>query len=115
MKKVQGVEDVHVSLENAFTEIWLRPGNSVTLAQLRAVIRRGGFTAGEAHLRGVATVTEDNGRLRVDLAPARDSLLLEADGPVTEEQARKFFGLEVEFTGSVAKEETIRLKTIARR
>ena len=50
MQKLPGVETVEVSLTKASTDIRFRPGNTVTLAQLRDVIKKGGFKAGEVQI-----------------------------------------------------------------
>jgi len=62
MRKVDGVESVDVSLERASAAINLRPGNRITLAQLRQIIKNNGFTAKEATVTVVGTLTERGGK-----------------------------------------------------
>ncbi len=48
MQKVDGVQSVHVSLNEGLTILDLKPGNSVTLAELRRVIKNSGFASNDA-------------------------------------------------------------------
>lgn len=50
MQKVEGVESVRVSLKDGLTILDLKPGNAVTLARLRQVIRNNGFVSREVEL-----------------------------------------------------------------
>jgi hypothetical protein len=50
MQKVDGVETVRVSLKEGLTILELKPHNSVTLSQLRTVIRNNGFVSKEAQI-----------------------------------------------------------------
>jgi hypothetical protein len=59
---VDGVESVDVSLERASAAINLRPGNRITLAQLRRIIKNNGFSAKEATVTVVGTLTERGGK-----------------------------------------------------
>lgn len=46
--KVDGIQHVRVSLNDGLTILDLEPGNSVTLATLRQIIKRNGFVSKEA-------------------------------------------------------------------
>ena len=48
MQKVDGVQSVRVSLKEGLTVLDLRPDNTVTLAQLRTVIKNNGFVSKDA-------------------------------------------------------------------
>jgi hypothetical protein len=48
MQKVDGVQTVRVSLKDGLTILDLKPGNSVTLATLRQIIKNNGFVSKEA-------------------------------------------------------------------
>ena len=62
VRKVEGVESVDVSLERASAAITLRPGNRITLPQLRQIIKNNGFSAKEAAVTVVGTLTERGGK-----------------------------------------------------
>ena len=62
VRKLDGVESVDVSLERASAAVNLRPGNRITLPQLRQIIRNNGFTAKEATVTVVGTLTERGGK-----------------------------------------------------
>jgi len=48
MQKVDGVQTVRVSLKDGLTVLDLKPGNAVTLARLREIIKSNGFVSKEA-------------------------------------------------------------------
>ena len=56
MQKVDGVQSVRVSLNDGLTILDLNPGNAVTLARLRQIIKNNGFVSKDASLlaRGTA-------------------------------------------------------------
>ncbi|HEU4889981.1 MAG TPA: hypothetical protein VFT47_00430 [Vicinamibacterales bacterium] len=56
--ELDGVESVDVSLERASVMIGLRPGNRITLPQLRQIIRNNGFSAKDATVTAIGTVIE---------------------------------------------------------
>ena len=60
--KRDGVESVDVSLERASVTIGLRPGNRITLPQLRQTIRNIGFRAKDATVTAIGTVIERGGK-----------------------------------------------------
>ena len=73
MQKVNGVESARVSLKEGLTILELRPNNTVTLSQLRTVIRNNGFVSKEAQIvakgtprDGVFEVSGTNERLKVN-------------------------------------------------
>jgi len=48
MRKVDGVQDVTVSLKDGMTLLDLKPGNTVTLTKLSEIIKKNGFVSKEA-------------------------------------------------------------------
>ena len=77
MRKVDGVQDVRVNLKEGLTVLELRPDNTVTMAQLRMVIRNNGFVSRDAQIvargtpRGGAFEVAGTGeRLTVSSPPA---------------------------------------------
>lgn len=59
MKRVDGVQTVTVSLKAGLTVLELRPGNSVTLAALRTVIKNNGFVSKDAQVTARGTLGSD--------------------------------------------------------
>jgi len=45
MQKVDGIQAVRVSLNDGLTMLDLKPGNAVTLAKLRQIIKNNGFVS----------------------------------------------------------------------
>ena len=62
VRKLEGVESVDVSLERASVAIGLRPGNRITLPQLRQIIKNNGFSAKDATVTAIGTVIERGGK-----------------------------------------------------
>ena len=50
MQKVDGVQTVRVSLKEGLTVLELRPDNTVTLSELRTVIKNNGFVSKDAQI-----------------------------------------------------------------
>ena len=59
MRKVEGVQDVRVSLKDGLTVVDLRPENKVTLARLRGVIKHNGFVSKETQITARGSVSGD--------------------------------------------------------
>src|SRR5215210_3680953 len=113
MKKVSGIEAVEVSLEKAVTDIRLAPGNTVTLAQIRDIIRSNGFNAREATVTAAARMRLEKAQLLADLAPARLVLTIEPAGTrAATSEARKIAASgaqDVEISGVVRQGDSISL------
>jgi copper chaperone CopZ len=67
VRKLDGVESVDVSLEKASADIRLKSGNTITLAQLRKVIRDTGYPTKDAQVEAHGQLIERNGMPRLDL------------------------------------------------
>ena len=48
MQKMDGIQSVRVSLNDGLTILDLKPGNTVTLAKIRQIIKSNGFVSKEA-------------------------------------------------------------------
>ena len=57
MKKVQGVQNVQISLKDGLTVLELRPDNKVTMAHLRTVIKNNGFVSKDAQITARGSVS----------------------------------------------------------
>ena len=79
VQKLPGVESVNVSLERASTDIQLRPGNSITLEQLRRIIKNNGFTSKEATVTVVGKLIERGGQPALDVTGTNTVMLIVAD------------------------------------
>ena len=79
VQKLPGVESVNVSLERASTEIQLRPGNSITLDQVRSIIKNNGFTAKEATVTVVGRLIERGGQPALEVTGTDTVMLIVAD------------------------------------
>jgi len=73
LRKLTGVESVDVSLERASTVIHLKPGNTVTLAQVRKIIKDGGFNSGAADVEVVGTLLRSDGKVMVLVSGTSES------------------------------------------
>ena len=68
IKKIPGVESVNVSLKQGLVSITLKPGNTITLTQVRKAIKDDAFTPKEARVVAVGELAAANGRLRFKVA-----------------------------------------------
>jgi copper chaperone CopZ len=67
VEKVAGVESVDVSLKKASADIRLAAGNTVTLPELRQIIRQAGYPTREAQVTARGVIVERGGRPALDL------------------------------------------------
>jgi copper chaperone CopZ len=67
VQKIDGVESVDVSLEKGSADIRLKPGNRVTMTQLRQVIRKNGYPTKEAQIEARGRIVDRNGEQLFDL------------------------------------------------
>ena len=111
MQKVDGISDVHVSLRDAATQIDLSAGNTVTLDELRTIIRRNGFKPGDAQITATGVLRVHKGQLMVDLAPAKMELALAEGDRAALKEAREWLlaadTVAVEVEGSVPKDKLL--------
>jgi len=67
VKKLDGVQTVDVSLEKASADIRLKPGNRITLTQLRDVIKKNGYPTKDAQVEARGRFVDRNGVNALDL------------------------------------------------
>jgi hypothetical protein len=79
IQKLSGVESVTVSLEHASADVRLRPGNTITLSQLRTIIKNNGFTAKNATITAIGKIIERNGGPAVQISGIDTVLIVAAD------------------------------------
>ena len=118
MKRVPGVMEVKVSLQSATTTIELAERNTVTLDQVRGIIKKNGFKPGSAEIKGSGTLVEENGRLVIDLRPAAERLPVTFENQTIASDARtriKAGSGSVEVTGSAVENGMLTIKELKRR
>ena len=84
MQKVDGVQQVRVSLKEGLTVLDLKPDNRVTLAKLREVIKNNGFVSRDAIV--LASGAEVPGAKVPTFEVAGTGERLQLAGPVTKDQ-----------------------------
>ncbi len=72
MEKLPGVESAKVSLNEGRAVIQLRPGNTVTMAQIRQGVTRNGFTPQQAAVSGEAEVMAKGDTLQLRISGTND-------------------------------------------
>ena len=96
-----------VSLEHASADVRLRTGNTITLAQLRSIIRKNGFTSKDATVTAVGRIVERNGAPAFQISGIDLVLMLAADpqAPAVLDRARERLARkdqsDVQLTGKV--------------
>jgi copper chaperone CopZ len=76
MQKVPGVTSVKVSLNDGLVILECAPENTVTLAQLRQIIRNNGFVTNESHIVARGTITQAGASAFFDVGGSKERLLL---------------------------------------
>ena len=77
MRKVDGVQNVRVSLNNGLTMLDLKPGNAVTLAKLRQIVKNNGFVSKDASVLARGAVSS----ARVFVVSGTNEQLMLSDAP----------------------------------
>jgi copper chaperone CopZ len=70
IRKLEGVESVDVSLEKASADIRLRSDNRITLGQLRQIVKSNGFSAKDASVTALGTLSERAGQILLTVSGA---------------------------------------------
>jgi len=83
MQKVPGVETVKVSLKEGLTILDLKPQNTVTLTNLRQVIRNNGFVTKEVELTARGKLETQNGQQTFVVSGTNERLVLSPQLKVT--------------------------------
>lgn len=68
IKKLQGVEEAKVSLNEGVAIIKLKPGNTVTVAQIRKLVRSNGFTPKGTDVQVTGKLVEQGGRPALEVS-----------------------------------------------
>jgi hypothetical protein len=79
MQKVDGVQDVRVSLKDGLTILDLKPGNAVTLTRLRQIIKSNGFVSKEAQVVARGEVASRDGRRVLEVSGTGEALVAAAE------------------------------------
>ena len=72
IQKIPGVESVHISINRGLVTVMLKPGNTVTMEQVRKAILNDAFTPKEAHVVAVGQLVSQSGKLKFKVAGAND-------------------------------------------
>ncbi len=75
-KAVPGVDTVNVSLEKGLANVTLKPGNTTTLKELQEAIAKNGFTMKRADASVVGRITNNAGKLQLQVSGSNDVLQL---------------------------------------
>lgn len=76
MNKVKGITSVNVTLKRGVAHLTLEPGNSVSLPQLRGIIKDAGYTAQGAVVTARGTVAQRDGDYVLDVTGTSTSVRL---------------------------------------
>jgi hypothetical protein len=104
MEKLPGVDSATMRLNEGLAIIQLRPGNAITMAQIRQSVERNGFTPQQAVISGEAQVVAKGDTLHLRISGTNDTYesasAPHADGVL--QQLRKSIGERVVIEGIVA-------------
>jgi hypothetical protein len=76
VRKLEGVDSVAVSLDSGLAVIRFKPGNHVTVQQVREAIQRNGFTPKAAEVRVRGTLVERDGEFALSLTGSEQVFIL---------------------------------------
>jgi copper chaperone CopZ len=119
VKRIDGVESVDVSLKEGAATVKLKPGNHVTVDEVRDAIRKNGFTPKDADVTIAGKVVERNGKPALAVSGSDLVYLLgqssEAKGKA--EELQKQIGRDVivkghlpESSGKVSEPQTLEVR-----
>ena len=97
IKKVNGVQDVKVSLNAGSADIKLKNGNKVAVEQIRDIIRKNGFTPKDTEVKVAGKVIERNGKPALEVNGPDEIYLLEGSVAPLKDKT----GKQVVLTGQV--------------
>jgi len=84
LQKIEGVEAVSVLLNKGLAHVTLKPGNKVTLAELRRVIERNAFTPQAASIVAEAdAIAASNGQLQIRVTGTNETFPVVAATPAS--------------------------------
>lgn len=103
MEKLPGVESATVRLKDGRATIHLRPGNTLTLTEIRQRVERSGFTPREAVVRGEAEVVVRGDSLQLAITGTADRYTVTSAPQAGDvlQQLRKHAGQRVVIDGTV--------------
>lgn len=103
MEKLPGVESATVSLNEGRAVIELKPGNAITMAQIRQGVERNGFTPQQSAINAQADVIATGNRLQLKISGTNDTYEIastpHADGVL--QQLKKSAGQKVVIEGMI--------------
>lgn len=104
MKRIDGVESVDVSLKEGAAVVKLKPGNHVTVDEIRDAIRKNGFTPKAADVTIAGKVIERSGKPALSVSGSDLVYLLteSADAKGKLGEVRKQSGKEVVVKGHLS-------------
>lgn len=102
--KLDGVTSVDVTLKRGVAHIALKPGNTLTLAQLRQIVKDAGYSSGEAVATAVGRVSSAGRQKVLSVTGTTMSWELEpaAGAPPAASLAATPDGSTVQVTGTIA-------------
>lgn len=75
MQKVDGVQNVRVSLKDGLTILDLKAGNTVRLSELRQIIKNNGFVSKEAQVTARGALSTAEGKPIFEVTGTRERFL----------------------------------------
>jgi copper chaperone CopZ len=79
LKKMAGVESVEVSLNKGLATVKLKPGNTVSVPQLREAIHKNGYTPKSTAVSVRGDLANVNGQIRLKISGTTETLALAAN------------------------------------
>jgi copper chaperone CopZ len=101
LNKLDGIEKVVVSLNEGAATLTLKPGNRITVEQVREIIRKNGFDPKDAKVRATGTVVARDGTFALQVSGTGVTLPLVLPSGGGGFDPGKDTGKEVEVSGQI--------------
>lgn len=119
LEKVEGIETVSVTLKRGVAHLTLKKGNTVSLADLRRIIKEAGYSSRDATIAVVGIVHTGRQGLTLEVQGTREVFDLVAEHGKPPADLERGVDRTVEITGTLpapeprTRRERIRVQTIA--
>ena len=101
LEKVDAIETVSVTLKRGVAHITLKKGNTLTMADLRRIIKEAGYASRQATVTVVGTAQGAGSRFTLTVTGSREVFDLEAEPGRSLAEVERRIDRTVEMTGTI--------------
>ena len=101
LEKVEGIESVSVTLKRGVAHITLKKGNTLTLSDLRKIVKEAGYVSRQATVVVAGTAQGEGARLTLMVGGTREVFDLDAEPGRSLAEVERRIDRTVEITGTI--------------